>query len=126
MTGGVPFLKHRGLNHKKGLVTGKSGDVEANPLQERLVKDDVDQTEMLGVSVAMGPGTVMDKNVAGFDGKLFLSDDVHPASPRDDDDHREIVGMQRIVGMILQHENIQGEIPVPKDQLPLEFDGLDP
>jgi hypothetical protein len=86
MPGGVPLLQHRRLNHKERLVTRKSGDVEAHPLQERLVKDDIDQVQMFRGAVPVRTRPVVHKNITCFDWKLLFPDDVDPVTPRDDDD----------------------------------------
>ena len=124
MPSGVSLLQHRRFNHKERLVTRKSGDVEAHPLQERLVKDDIDQAQMFRGAVPVRTRPVVHKNITCFDWKLLFPDDVDPVAPRDDDDHSEIMNVQRVIGMFFEEEHIQREIPVRKHKFPFKFDGL--
>ena len=68
---------------------------------------------------------VVDKNITCFDWKFLFPDNVDPVTPRDDDDHSEIMNVQRVIGMFFQEEHIQREMTVRENKFAFEFDGLD-
>ena len=67
---------------------------------------------------------MMNEYISRLDWKFLLSDDVDAMPVGNDDDHREVVNMRRIVRMILQDERVERKVFLKKDQLPLELDSL--
>jgi hypothetical protein len=67
---------------------------------------------------------MMNEYISCLDGKFLIANDVDAVSVRNDDDHREVVDVWRIVRVILENEHVEREVLLKKDQLPLKLDSL--
>ena len=100
------------------------GHVKAHFLQERLLVDNIDQPEIHRVAVTVGTPPVVHEDIAGLERELLFADDIQPAPVGNDNNLRKIVDVLRVVRMVVDDEDSQRKIPVGKDQLLFEFDGL--